>query len=516
VRTPRPSLVASPVLVGAVTILVVIVAVFVSYNANQGLPFVPTYRLSAELENGSKLIPGNDVRAGGFRVGRVSDLTTERKRVDGVVRSIAVIEMDLDTQIEPLPVDSSLSVRARSALGLQYVDLVPGRSERSYRAGDTIPLSRTGGETGELEDLLDTFQPETRVAARTTLTGFGDALTGRGPALNIAIEELNPFVTHLTPVMRTLSDPDTELRNLFPALGATVAQVAPVASVQARWLASMADTFAAIGGDPQALRETIAESPPTLTAAISSLRVQTPFLARFADVSRRLQPAAAELPRSLPLINDALQAGIPAFRSTPELSGLLEELFVALEDLGENPNTLLALEDLRQGARVSRPALQYVAPYQTVCNYLNYFFTPLGTHQSEVVAGGTSERILAKLLGPPTGSAQPNTLGSTESMRPADVPADQDPQDPQGINVQALHGQPGGPAVDARGRADCQDGQTGYLNRLVTNGRYPPDTEAGGFRGGGSHVVIDPNTPGRAGGTYKARELGIGSVEDVP
>ena len=33
---------SNPVLVGAVTILVVVVAVFLSYNANQGLPFVPT------------------------------------------------------------------------------------------------------------------------------------------------------------------------------------------------------------------------------------------------------------------------------------------------------------------------------------------------------------------------------------------------------------------------------------------------------------------------------------------
>ena len=32
----------SPVLVGAVTLLIAIVAVYLSYNANSGLPFVPT------------------------------------------------------------------------------------------------------------------------------------------------------------------------------------------------------------------------------------------------------------------------------------------------------------------------------------------------------------------------------------------------------------------------------------------------------------------------------------------
>jgi virulence factor Mce-like protein len=512
-RTRRPALTGSPLLVGAVTVLIAVVAVFISYSANQGLPFLPTYRLNAELQNGSKLVPGNEVRAGGFRVGQVTKISTARKRVDAGVRSIAVIEMELDKRVDPLSVDTTLGVRSRSALGLKYVELTPGRAERTFRAGDTVPLRNTRGQSGELEDLLDTFEPRTRADARLALQGFGDGVVGRGPSLNVTIEELRPFVTRLRPVMRALSDPATELRNLFPALGRAVAEAAPVADVQARWLAAMADTFAAIGRDPRALQETIEESPPTLAAATESFRVQTPFLVRFADVSRRLEPAAAEISRSLPLVNDALRAGVPAFRRTPDLGRELEGLLRSVEDLGENPSTLLALEDLRTGAEVSRPAVEFIAPYQTVCNYLNYFWTPLGTHQSEVVAGGTSERILAKLVGPPF-TTQANNLGTTESVRPADVPSEQDPR-AAGAG-QALHNQVGAPALDAAGQADCQDGQSGYLSRLVTDGRYPPDDAAGGFLGGGSHVVLDPDTPGSAGGTYKARELGIGGLEDVP
>ena len=40
-RRPNTSIVASPVLVGSVTVLIVIVAVVLAYNANSGLPFVP-------------------------------------------------------------------------------------------------------------------------------------------------------------------------------------------------------------------------------------------------------------------------------------------------------------------------------------------------------------------------------------------------------------------------------------------------------------------------------------------
>ena len=501
---------ASPVLIGSVTILIAIVAVFISYGANNGLPFVPSYKLKAELPNGAKLVKGNEVRAGGFRVGLVEDIKSGRKTVNGKERAIAVLDLKLDKQIEPLSKDTTLLVRPRSALGLKYVELIPGRSKQTYQDGDTIPLSRASANAPELEDVLSMFPPQTRDDARKSLEGFGSSIAGRGPAINTTIRELEPFTRFLLPVMRNLSDRDTELRNFFPSLGRAAAEAAPVAEVQARWFGDMATTFAAIGRDPQALRETIEESPPTLEAATESFRVQTPFLARFASVSRELQPGTALLPSTLPLINGALQAGVPAFRETPELSDHLEDLFQAAEDLGDNPNTLLALRDLRTAVHVTKPAIKFVAPYQTVCNYLVYFFNPLGTHQSAVVSGGTTERILAKLVD----TQQPNSLGSTESTHPVDVPSDQDPQGEPA--KQSLHTQYGGPAIDGSGRADCQGGQTGYPNRLVSNPRYPPDNSAGGFTGGGSHVAVDPNTPGLAGGTFKARELGINRLKDVP
>jgi virulence factor Mce-like protein len=501
---------ASPVLIGSVTILIAIVAVFISYQANNGLPFVPTYPLKAEMPNGAKLVKGNEVRAGGFRVGIVKDITSERKTVGGEERAIAVLDLNLDKQIQPLSVDTTLSVRPRSALGLKYVELIPGRSKRTFQDGDTIPLAQATPNAPELEDVLSTFPPRTRDDARKSLEGFGDSIAGRGEAINTTIRELEPFTRYLLPVMRNLSSPKTELKGFFPGLGAAAAQAAPVARVQAEWLSNMATTFAAISRDPEALRETISESPPTLQAATESFRVQTPFLARFAAVSRDLQPGTALLPTTLPLINAALKAGVPAFRETPQLGEDLEDLFRAAEDLGDNPNTLLALKDLRTAVHVTKPAIQFVAPYQTVCNNFVYFFNPLGTHQSSVVPGGTAERILAKLVD----TQQENSLGTTESKRPVDVPSNEDPQ--QQPAKQALHTQYGGPAVDTQGRADCQAGQTGYPNRLVSNPRYPPDSSAGGFAGGGSHVAVDPDTPGLAGGTYKARQLGIKSLKDVP
>ena len=124
---------------------------------------------------------------------------------------------------------------------------------------------------------------------------------------------------------------------------------------------------------------------------------------------------------------------------------------------------------------MTRPALEFVAPYQTVCNNLVYFFNPLGTHQSATVAGGTTERILAKLVD----RNQENSLGSTEST----TPVDGDPG-PQADRQQSLHTQYGGPAIDSSGRATARPA------RPATRTACPEATA-----GNAKHIVVDGDTP---------------------
>ena len=170
------ALTASPHLVGAVTLLVAIVAVFLAYNANSGLPFVPTYNLKAEVATGSKLVKGNDVRVGGFRVGFVERL---RPGVSDAGKAVAIVEMKLDKKVEPLSRDTSARVRPRSPLGIKFVELTPGDSERTLAAGDTMGLDRTSSSL-EFEDVYDAFPTRTREHLQGATGGAGDALAGRG------------------------------------------------------------------------------------------------------------------------------------------------------------------------------------------------------------------------------------------------------------------------------------------------------------------------------------------------
>jgi virulence factor Mce-like protein len=512
-RSAGQTLVASPVLVGAVTVLIAVVAVFIAYNANAGLPFVPTYDLKAQLPTGNKLVAGNEVRIGGFRVGVVDEITPKIKRDNGKTRSIAVVKMKLDKTIEPLSRRTTVKIRPRSALGLKYVELTPGRGGGAFRAGGTMPLDNSS-EGLELEDVYSTLDDKTRRNSQNALSGFGDAFSGRGRAINTSIQALNPFFSYLTPVMSSLNDPDTQLDQFFVQLGGTVGQLAPVAGVQAELFSNMATTFAALSADPAALQQTIERSPGTIDTAVRSFRVQRPFLADFADLSRRLRPAVNQLPKSLPAINQAFRVGTPVLPKTVALNGRLGDNFDALDDLFENPNTLLGLRDLRTTLTVVRPAIEFVAPYQTVCNYWNYFVYPLGEHQSEVSPlGGTVQQQGARL----PNVLQANSLGSIRTSRPVDTPPGVDPVGAEvaGQQLQRFYSQPYQPAIDAQGNADCQIGQNGYVRGPLGPNRYRPGTAPDGAGSGGNAGVSIANFPILSGGTYVSRKLGINNLNDV-
>src|SRR6476469_1142713 len=127
----------NPVLIGAATVLVLLVAVFLSYNANKGLPFVPNYQVDAEMPSAAQLVGGNDVKIGCSRVGAVTAI--HPKQLDNG-RVIAVHTLTLDKDAGPLPQYSTLLVSPRSALGLKYVEITRGKSQQTYQDGDTIAL----------------------------------------------------------------------------------------------------------------------------------------------------------------------------------------------------------------------------------------------------------------------------------------------------------------------------------------------------------------------------------------
>ena len=297
-RRGSASIAANPVLIGAATTLVIIVAVFLAYNANSGLPFVPTYEVKTQVPNAAQLVKGNDVRIGGTRVGAVTDITPVTAK-DGSVS--ALLTLKLETSVKPLPVDSTVLIRPRSALGLKYVEITKGTSSQGYDDGATIPLHNATPAPVELDEVINTFDDKTRAASQSNLTEFGNGLAGRGPDLNLAIEELNPLLVNLVPVMRTLSDPQTQLGRFVTALGRTARIVAPVAVTQSELFTNLDTTFGALARVARPfLQDSITGGPPALDEGIKDFPQLRPFLANSEALFAELRPGVAALATAAP------------------------------------------------------------------------------------------------------------------------------------------------------------------------------------------------------------------------
>jgi virulence factor Mce-like protein len=413
-RRGSQSLAANPVLIGAATTLVVLVAVFLSYNANNGLPFVPTYGLKVDVPSAANLVVGNEVRIGGTRVGVVKEITPKRLPNGRVIAQLGV---NLETTIKPLPKDSTVIVRMKSALGLKYLEITKGTSTKGYAQGATVPLSSAKPEPVEFDEFLSTFDDKTRPAAQQQLEGLGDAFAGRGEDLHRGLNDLDPLLRQLTPAMANLADDRTQLSQFVAALGRTSAAVAPVAEDQASLFSNLDTTFAALASVAKPyLQDSISGGPAALQTATVELPKQRPFLANSEAFFHDLRPGVAALSGAARDLAAAFTAGTPALKRSVAFNQQLTPVFTSLQDFATDPLVTLGIQDLGQTVKIANPLLAALTPAQTVCNYATLLFRNGASLLSQGDSVGTGQRFM--IVATPQG---PNAEGSPSSA-PANGP----------------------------------------------------------------------------------------------
>ena len=408
------ALAGNPTLVGAVTVLATVVAVFLAYNANAGLPFTPVYEVNAVVQNGSGLIRGNEVRIGGSRVGLMS-------KIEPVVfksgRVGARVHMRLLQSLKPLPVDTRLAIRPRSPLGLKYIEITVGHSKKGLAEGDEIPLAQVAPKPVEVDDFQGIFDEPTRDAASRQLYEFGTGLAGRGVDLNSALSELEPVVTRLRPVMRNLLDARSRFPQLFPALERAAREVAPVADTQAALFTALNRTFGSLAQVTGPLQESIALGPPALEVATRALPAQQPFLRDSAELFRRLRPGFDQLAQASVHLAPAFRDAQPSLEQTPRLARQLDTTVAALNKLADDARLVPGIDRLTDTATILQDPIHFVTPAQTTCNYFTLFFRNVQEVFSEGDSIGTFLRF--GILGLPQ---NPNSeAGPSDS--PANGPA---------------------------------------------------------------------------------------------
>jgi virulence factor Mce-like protein len=390
-RRHEPGIAGNPILIGALTVLVTVVAVYLAYNATNGLPFVPTYTLHVQAANASELTHGDEVNMGGARVGLVQTVRPVRMR-DG--RPIALLTLQLQNSIKPLPVDSTFTVRLKGAIGLKYLQITLGHADRGWAQNAVVPLRRTTTEV-DFDQVLSMFNPPTRVGVQRTTIGFAQALAGRGMDINNAIGAFGPLLRDLRPVAANLAAPSTNLGGFFRSLESYTGALTPVATAQGQLFANLDTTFRALASVAvPSLQNTISDAPPMFDATIANAPVIRPFLTDTAGLFAQLRPGIATLPQSAPVLASAFAIGTRNLPGTAALDKRTVTLAKNTAAYAQNPSVQRGLDRLTLTLARLGPPLAFLTPVQSTCNYVTLFLRNTQSLLSEHVSQGSLLRFV--------------------------------------------------------------------------------------------------------------------------
>jgi phospholipid/cholesterol/gamma-HCH transport system substrate-binding protein len=282
----------------AVLVVAVVVAVMLLGGPGGG------YTVKANFQNAAQLVKGNLVQTGGAPVGKVT-------KIDITPDGQAQVTMKLKDDYAPLRRGTLATVRQASLSGVanRYIDLrMAPQSAQKIPDGGVIDQDSTTTAV-DLDQLFNTFDPETRKALQGVIKGSARQFKGKGKEFNEGIVYLNPSLAASSRLFREVNRDTPLLERFIVSSSQLVTDIADRHDDLAGLVDDLATTTTAIGNQNQALSDSIARLPDferranttfvNLRAALDDL---DPLVDASKPVAKKLRPFLAEL---RPLAHDA-------------------------------------------------------------------------------------------------------------------------------------------------------------------------------------------------------------------
>ncbi len=300
--------------VAGVAALVAVVLLSTSAGGGGG-----AYTVRAIFDNAANIIPGENVKIDGVKVGTVSEVAP-------TPQAQAAVVMHIDNPgFRDFRADASCTIRPQALLGEKFVDCLP--TQPRVEGTPLPPPLRTvgGGQEGAGERLLpvqnthspvdpDLVNDITRLPERQRLTiilnELGAGLAGRGSDLNVVIRRANPALQELDKVLAILAGENRVLVKL--AVDSDKA-LAPLAAVRKQF----ADYFAQSNTVAQASARHLGALERNLILFPPFLRELGPSMERLARLADQTTPVFTDLGIAAPAINQAFTQ-LPAFSKSSE------------------------------------------------------------------------------------------------------------------------------------------------------------------------------------------------------
>ncbi|OZG28872.1 mammalian cell entry protein [Williamsia sp. 1138] len=249
--------------------MVAVVTMAVKYLQVPTLAGWGTYTVRAEFTSTGGLYPTANITYRGTQIGKVEKIDITPSGVQ------ATMKLSSDT---PVPADLNADVHSRSAIGEQFIDLVPRNDNEPYlRDGDLIGLDRTSVPQ-EVGPLIDTVNTSLDALPRDQLQTVVDesylAFNNAGPTWQRLLDSTHAVVedaaTNLQPITGLID-------GAAPLLGAIEASDPAIR----QWSGNVKSLTGQLAGSDATVRHLITSGKPALdesTKLFQQLKPTAPIL----------------------------------------------------------------------------------------------------------------------------------------------------------------------------------------------------------------------------------------------
>ncbi|MCK9250612.1 MAG: MlaD family protein [Solirubrobacteraceae bacterium] len=320
----------SILLIGLGAIAVMGVMATIGYRAADTVPGRSYYNIKAEFNAADNLSNHYEVRIGGERAGQVL-----KPRVrDGK----ALVDVRLDAKFKPLRSDSKTRIRLRSAVGVRYLEIIPGKKGAPLAEGDTIP-AENAIEPVALDQALSTFDPETRQETQRLLRELGGGATDAGDDINRSLKDLPPFLSKTQSVSKAINARPQAMRGFVRGTASTADAFDPIRDTLAAMFGPTSKALQALSEAEDGLGSTFDETAPTM----AQVNVDLPKIDRLVTAVDRLAVAGRPALRAMPAsLRETHRLMTSAPRPLKAVTGTLQKAEAAVDP------TLATLTDVER------------------------------------------------------------------------------------------------------------------------------------------------------------------------
>lgn len=259
------------------------------------------YTVKAELPNAGGVKVNSSVKIAGVTGGTV-------KKIELTPRDTAMLTLELEDTAAPIGAGASIEVRPTDLLGERYIALDPGDQAKPQRDGDAFVPKNRATLPVELDEVINTFDGDTRERIKILVNEFGVALGGRGKDLAKLLDAMPPSLQDARKLISEITSENASLKALLARGDSLTASVEP----RKDQLASLIEQADASLGALADRREKIGRALDTAPGGLSALNTT---LAQLRTASTNLRPAAADLRAAAGPLKSTLDA-VPGFEDS--------------------------------------------------------------------------------------------------------------------------------------------------------------------------------------------------------